>query len=488
MKRIPAILMLALALPLLGQGMPKREYDTTKVSPMGKEIAGMTFPNLVWHVPEVGKEITRETLPNGLVVYLYPDHAVPVVHLQMVLRGGRLYETPEEDQLSSITSSFIQMGGSKARTYEDITAEMEGLAANIYGWSSDESVNFGAHCLKEHFPRVGEVLREWLLEPGFREDKLGLIKQQEAENILRQKDYPGWVIGTLFSSKLFGDHPYGRIARVPRIEAITKEEIQKEYQRTIVPERAFLAISGDIDPKETLALVNKLFGGWKKSGEALPPVQKVNETITPGFYHFEKDIPQANIRVGHLGVKRGNPDEIALMVMNMILGGEAFKSRIMSRVRSDEGLAYSAGSFFGSGTLEPSAFACYSQTKNEKAHRTVQIMKETMQEMTQKPPSDEEMKQAKETIVNSFIHRWANSSSAISQIMSLEIQGRPKDYFQTYIGHVQAVTAADVQRVAAKHLHPDKLVGIIVSKKAEMKDWPADLPMADITLPPEYMK
>jgi zinc protease len=488
MKRILIALMIALALPLLGQNAPKREYDTTQVSPMGKEIAAMAFPNLVWHVPEVGKEITRETLPNGLVLYLYPDHSVPVVHLQMVLKGGALYETPEEDHLSSLTASFIQMGGSKARSYEEITAELEGLAADLYGWSGDESYSFGAHCLKEHFPRVGEVLRERVLEPGFREDKLGLIKQQEAENILRQKDYPGWVIETLFGSKLFGDHPYGRIVRVPRIEAITTEAIQKEYRRIVVPDRAFLAISGDIDPKETLALVMRLFGEWKKSGEALPPVQKVNESITPGFYHFEKDIPQANIRVGHLGVKRGNPDEIPLMVMNMILGGEAFKSRIMSRVRSDEGLAYSAGSFFGSGTLEPSPFACFAETKNEKAYRTVQIMKETMLEMTQKPPSDEEMKQAKETVINSFIHRWSSSSGALSQIMGLEIQGRPKDYYQTYLSKVQAVTAADVQRVAAKYIHPDKVVGVIVSKRAEMKDWPQDLPMAEVTLPPEYMK
>jgi len=311
---------------------------------------------------------------------------------------------------------------------------------------------------------------------------------QKREDILRQKDYPGWVIGTIFHSKLYGDHPYGRIARVPRIEAITKDELLQTYQRVIVPDRTFLAVSGDVDSADALALIRRLYGDWPASSTPLPSPQKVNEAFTPGFYHFEKDIPQTNIRLGHFGVKRGNPDEFAIDVMNAILGGEAFKSRIMSRVRSDEGLAYSAGSWFGTYGLEPSSFGCYAETKNEKAYRTITIMTETMREMTEKAPSSEELQQAKETMINSFINRWTNTAYSVSQIMDLEVTGYPSDYYEKYVERIAAVTAADVQAVAKKYLHPDKLVVVLVGKRADMKDLPVDIPITEVTLPAEYLE
>jgi predicted Zn-dependent peptidase len=363
------------------------------------------------------------------------------------------------------------------------------MAASLSTYVGSETGSVDAHCLKEHLPRVVELVHDVLLDPGFREDKLELVKKQRKETILRQKDYPGWITSTLFSAALYGDHPYGRIARVPRIEAITKADIEKEHGRLIVPDRSFIAISGDIDPGKTMEMVKKVFGTWKTSaGAVLPPYQKVRETYKPGVFYFEKDIPQTNLRLGHLGTKRGNPDEFSLLVMNAILGGEAFKSRLDTRVRSDEGLAYSVGSWFGTDGLEPSTFTCYSETKNEKIHRTITIMRDTINEMKKDPPTAEEMKQAKETIINSFIHQWTDAAYALDQIMNLEIQNQPREYYETYVDNVRKVTADDVLRVAGKYLHPDRLVVVLVGKRADMKDLPADIHLEEVTLPPEYLK
>jgi zinc protease len=488
MKKLIVLLLVMLAQPAFSQPAPRRDYDSSKLSTLGQQIEKMNFPPLNWHVPRVGQEITRTVLPNGLVLYLYPDHSVPAAHVSYVVHGGRLYETPAEDQTSNLLGSFLRMGGTQALTYEQLTEELEGQATNLYAWVGDETGDINATCLAAQLPRVIELYSDLLLRPGFREDKLDLIKKNEKESILRQKDYPSWMIGTLFDAQLYGDHPYGRIPRLPRIEAVTKDELVQCYKRLIVPDRSFLAISGDFDPAKTSALVASQFADWKKASEKLPPVQKVNENFKPGFYHFEKDIPQTNIRMGHFGVKRGNPDECALMVMNSILGGEAFKSRIMRRVRSDEGLAYSAGSRFGTGTLEPSAFTCHSETKNEKAFRTVTIIKETMAEMTQYPPSAEELKQAKETIINSFIHRWTDTSYSLNQIMELEVDGLPGDYYEKYAGRIEAVTANEVMRVAKQYLHPDRLIVVLVGKRADMTDLPKDLRLTEVTLPPEYLE
>jgi zinc protease len=482
---------IALLLPLVcsAQEPQHREYDTSKVSPLGEKIAGMTFPPLTWHIPRVGHEIIREKLKNGLVVYLYPERTVPSVSLSVVFRGGRIYETPEEDQLASLMGSFMKMGGTRSLTYEQLTEELDGMAASLSTYVGSETGSVDAHCLKEHMPRVMEIVHDVLLEPGFREDKLDLVKKQRKEAILRQKDYPSWITRTLFSAALYGDHPYGRIARFPRIEAITKADIEKEHARLIVPERAFIAVSGDFDPGKTMEMVKKLFGSWKAAkGAVLPPYQKVQEAYKPGFFYFEKDIPQTNLRLGHLGTKRGNPDEFSLVVMNAILGGESFKSRLDTRVRSDEGLAYSVGSWFGTDALEPSSFVCYAQTKNEKIHRTITIMRETISEMKKESPTAEEMKQAKETIINSFIHRWTDAAYALDQIMNLEVENRPRDYYETYIDNVRKVTADDVLRVAGKYLHPDKLVVVLVGKRSDMKDLPEDIRLKEVTLPPEYLK
>ena len=473
---------------LFSQAPPRQGTEPTKLSPLGGKIAQMSFPPLTWNIPKVGKEIIREKLQNGVVLCLYPDPTIPATSIRVVFLGGSVYEVPEEDRLSSMLGPFMELGGTQVLAYEQLTAELEGMSASINVGIGDETGAVGARCLKEHFPRVMELVHDVLLTPGFREDKLELVKKQEKDNILRQKDYPFWIISTLFSSALFGDHPYGRIARVSRIDAVTKQDIVNAYSRYVVPERTFIAIGGDIDPKSATQLVKKWFGAWKPSKKSLPAYQKVQETFKPGYYYFEKDIPQTNVRVGHLGTKRGNPDEYALTVMNAILGGEAFKSRLDTRVRSDEGLAYSVGSYFGTDSLEPSSFTCFAETKNEKAFRTVTIMKDTIQEMRDKPPTAEEMKQAKETIVNSFIHQWTNTRYALAQIMNLEVLNEPKDYYETYASRIQAVTADDVLRVGKKYLHPDKLVVVLVGKRSEMKDLPGDIDLKTLTLPPEYLK
>ncbi|MBI4858857.1 MAG: insulinase family protein [Candidatus Riflebacteria bacterium] len=488
MKPWTMVLALFWVAPVLAGEMAARVADPTRLSALGKRIEQTGFPPLTWRIPRVGGEIHREVLPNGLVVYLYPDRSVPTAHVSLQFKGGSLYETVAEDQVASLLGSFIRLGGTRKQTYEEISEELESLSASVSPWIGSEAGQVGGRCLKENLPRILELIHDTLLEPGFREEKLGLVKKQAKEEILRQRDYPGWVLSTLFGWKLWGDHPYGRIARVPRIEAITRQEIENRHRKYAVPNRSYLAIAGDIEVPATLGWVRALFGGWPRAGEDLPPAQKVSGSFEAGFYHFEKDIPQANIRLGHLGSRRINPDELALEIMNRILGGEAFKSRLSARVRSDEGLAYSVGSWFSCDTLEPASFGCYAETRNEKAFRTIQIMKETIREMTEKPPTAEELKQAKDTVINSFIHRWTNATYAVGQIMQLEIEGYPLDYYGSYIDRVTAITAEEVLRVSRKYLHPDQLVIVLVGKRAEFKDLPGDVTLRELTLPPEYMQ
>jgi predicted Zn-dependent peptidase len=488
MRKMLFILFLLEAMGSAAQEAAPPKAEAPKVSPLGRQIQQLAFPAITWKIPELGKEIKREVLKNGLVVYLYPDHALPIVNISLVVKGGSLYEAASESLLSEFMGTFLTMGGTRDLTYEQLTEELETRAADLYVWMGSETGSVSARSLKEHFPRMLELLRDVTVAPAFREDKMDLIKKQQKESILRQKDYPGWVIDTLFSSQIYQDHPFGRIARVARVDAIGRDEVLKAHRRLLVPNRSYLGISGDISERETLTMIKKLFGEWKPGGDPLPPLQRVREDYTPGTYFFEKDIPQTNIRLGHLGTKRPNPDESALWVMNAILGGESFKSRLDTRVRSDEGLAYSVGSWFGTSGLEPSTFECYSETKNEKAFRTVTIMKEVIAEMREKPPTGEELSQAKETMINSFINRWTNCRYALSQIMGLEISDRPKTYYKDYLTNLEKVTAADVHAVARKYLKPDKVVVMLVGKRSEMKDLPADIDMREVTLPPEYME
>ncbi|MEJ5253434.1 MAG: pitrilysin family protein, partial [Armatimonadota bacterium] len=227
----------------------------------------------------------------------------------------------------------------------------------------------------------------------------------------------------------------------------------------VTPRNIWIAVTGDFDRRAVLEELRRLFGGWKGGSPALPviPAPKEQPAAT-GF--IAKQADQAHLRIGHLGVAYGVPERAALDVLNYILGG-SFTSRLTHEIRDKRGLAYAVWSSIAPANPR-GLFSIGCQTKSESAEEVIQLIREQVRRLTEEPPSEEELQQAKESLVNSFVFRFPTASDAVSAQMLLEIHGLPRDTYDTYIARVQVVTAQDVLAAARKYIHPDRLRVLVV--------------------------
>ena len=262
----------------------------------------------------------------------------------------------------------------------------------------------------------------------------------------------------------------------PIEEEPLKEWILKAYhEKYFAPNNLMLGITGDFDPKKVKKLLNKYFGDWQKKEIDFPKIPKVIEEPRPGVYQVYRDINQANIRFGHLGVNRDNPDRYAISVMNYILGGGGFNSRLMREIRSNRGLAYSVYSYYMGGQILPGMFVAGCETRNDAVLDTVQIMKSLMNEIREQPVSEDELRLAKESIINSFVFAFEDSHDIVERTLNLEMYDYPDDYLQSFREKIAAVTVADVQTAARKYLRPDELKIVLVGNSKEFVAPPSSL-------------
>ena len=482
-----ALLVLIISATVRAQHGAGGGSDDARRSEVGRAIESLTFNDLTWRVPAVGNEVERIFLPNGLTVFLYPERSVPRVGIILRLQDGDLYEAPGEVMEASFVTQLLQLGGSTSRSADEVDALIDRIAARFSLWTDVDRDGGSLRCLKEDAPTAINLLADLLRNPAFPADKLAYVKKAERESILRQKDQPGWVSTTIFLHQLYGDHPFGRIVGLADLESVSRADLKRRHARHFDPRRTFVGVAGDFERDAMLRLVTTAFGSWEPGTGELPPMLPLAAAPPRGVYHFQKAVPQSTLRMGHLSVGRGHPDEFALRVMNFILGGQGFRSRLGERVRSDEGLAYSVGSRYDLDSPVAGTFEARCETKAASTFRAMNIMAEEIERMQSAPPNERELHEAREALINSFIHRWTNPVSTLEQLMDLQLSGRPGDYYQAYLDRLRAVTVEDVQRVAREHLHPDSLTTVIVGDAPAMGTPPAGVTLVPVKLPREYM-
>jgi predicted Zn-dependent peptidase len=262
-------------------------------------------------------------------------------------------------------------------------------------------------------------------------------------------------------------HPLGRPLTATQARAIAPEDLVAHYRRFVRPDNMFLAVVGDFSVDELAAKVEAHFGDWTAAGPLdLPPFPKVEPRFEAGVSLLSRTLTQSNVVLGHFGINRANPDRYAIQIMDIILGGGGFSSRIMERVRTDEGLAYSVASSFPTSSRDVSLFRVTVQTKNENVPRAVRAILEEMGRMQNQLVSPMELDGAKEAIVNSFVFRFTSRFSVVTQLLTLELDGYPPDYYDTLLDRYRAVTREDVQRVARQYLRPDAVSIVVVGNAA----------------------
>jgi zinc protease len=444
----------------------------------------LTFPPLPAFQPQ---QPTRIQLANGMVIFLQPDHELPLISATATIRGGAISEPAAKTGLVSLYGDVWRTGGTKAKTGDQMDDFLEARAAKIETADGADSTSISLNCLKADFDSVFEMYLDLLHNPEFRADKLELAKQQAYTGIARRNDEVSSIVGREAALLAFGkDNPYAREEEYATIAAVKREDLVAWHQQYTYPNNVIFGISGDFDPKEMEAKLRKAFDAWPKGPSAKDPDIKFAEA-KPGYYFVQKsDVNQSSIAMVDLGIKRDNPDYYAVSVMNEIFGG-GFSSRLFNNVRATKGLAYSVGGGVGSSFSHPGMTRIQMQTKSESTVGGIQALYEEIDLMHGKAPDATELKRAKDQILNSFIFRFDTPGKVLREKMTYEFYHYPLDFLERYRGEIDKVTAEQVQAVAKKYLLKDKLAVLVVGNDAEF-DKPLNslgtVTKLDITIPP----
>jgi zinc protease len=402
------------------------------------------------------------TLANGIRVFYMEDRELPTISISGYLKGGSIYEPAEKTGLASLTGQVMRTGGTKSMTGDALDEELEFLAASVTSSIGGEYATVSAQCLKKDLKRVVEVFADVTMNPEFRQDRIDLAKNQANESIRRRWDMPIQAASILFSEKAYGaDNPLGRRMTPKSLAAITRQDMIDFHRKYFAPNNLYIGIVGDLSSAEARDMLQNAFASWAKKDIQFPEVPALVEKADGTVYYAYKDTPQANLYLGHLGVRRLNPDEFKIEIMNYILGGGSFTARLMKELRSNRGLTYGIYGGVNSGR-DRGLFMISSQLKADRFIEALSLVKSLIKDMQEKPVTDAEIAEARNSTINSFVFNFEQKRSALTQYLRLMLDGYPSDYLDTYIDNIRKVTKADIQAVAKKYMDPEKMTVLVV--------------------------
>lgn len=429
----------------------------------------------------------RIQLPNGMVIFLQEDHELPTIDGIARVRGGVRSVPAVKVGLADIYGEVWRTGGSKTRTGDQLDDFLEQRAAKVETSDGIDSTSINFSCLKENFEEVFQVFDDLLRNPEFRADKIEISKRGQYDAISRRNDDPGQIAGREAAILAYGaNSPYARVSEYATVAAVTREDLIAWHQTYVHPNNIILGVVGDFDSAKMEARLRQAFESWTKGPAAKTPEIPIN-SAKPGYYLVDKtDVNQSDIQMVALGTTRRNPDYYAISVFNEAFGG-GFSSRLFGDIRTTKGLAYAVGGGIGTGFDHPGMLRMMVMTKSQSTVESIRAIYEELDDLPKRPITDEEIKRAKDSILNSFIFRFDSPGKVLQEKMAYEFYGYPLDFLENFQKGIEKVTAQDVARVAEKYIHRNQLAVLVVGNKGEF-----DKPLAslgevkdlDITIPP----
>jgi zinc protease len=471
----------------------------TAPAPQGPRPEQFKYPPLNFKIPKAAD--FRHTLSNGLVVYIAEDHDIPWFNASLMVKTGPFLEPMNKIGVDSFTSTIMRSGGSTSMSGEAITERMDFLGGRLGGGGGGgrgRGVGQGggrgggggggdAKSLSINMRYLDEGLKIWMdviTDPAFPEDKLKRDKEAAIPPIRNRNRNVSTVASRVYEELIYGkDNPITAETTEPGINSITRNDLVAWHKKYWGANNAILVVSGDFKKAEMLQKLEATFGKWRTAEKAVVPVPKVQQAAKAGVYMVQPEGASPNqgiIRLGHLGLKTDDPDFPAADLMNWILGGGSFSSRITKVVRTDNGLAYSTGSSFGGGggrggggggLLYPGTFTASCQTKNSTVVFAAQLMLDLIEGMRNGDVSEADLKLARNSRINAFPSQpiFADIGAIAQSFASLEFNGRPMDYYETYLAKYQKVALADIKRVAQKYLRPSDMVIMVAGNIEECR-------------------
>ena len=416
----------------------------------------------------LGKRIVLE---NGMLLLLSERHTIPSVTINMLIKAGQVLEPSDKAGLAYITAGLLTEG-TKKRSSSQIAEEIEFVGGGIGASGGDDSASVNLTILKKDLDLGLDILSDILLNPVFSEEEIIRKVRETKASIEKEKENPSAVAGKEFAKTVFGDHPYGRPTEgLPEtLDRIVRDDIVKFHAAHYIPNNTIMAVVGDVTEKEIVSKLNRYLKDWKKRevvNPVFPPVKPLSQKIVKPI---DKKITQANIVLGHIGIERENPDYYAAYVMNYILGGGGFTSRLMDNIRDNKGLAYDVHSYFAP-MKHSGYFNVGVQTKNESAKVAIEEVLKEMERIRSVSVTDKELEDAKAYLTGSFPLKLDTNKKIAGMLTAIEFFNLGLDYPDRYPKMINSLTKDDILKVARRYLNTDNYIMVVVGdlEKAGIK-------------------
>ncbi|WP_299817968.1 pitrilysin family protein [uncultured Pontibacter sp.] len=413
---------------------------------------------------ELGK-YEHFTLKNGLKVYVVENHKQPVVSMSLVLDRDPILEGDKAGYVQA--AGQMMRTGTTNRTKDQLDEQVDFIGATL----SFSSTGFNASSLKKHLPTLLDLTADALLNPKFTQEELDKIKKQMKANLAQSKDNPDAIASRTRNLVLYGkDHPYGEIMTDQTVDNFTLQDIQNYYNTYYKPNIGYLAVVGDVTPKEMKKLLNKSLKSWKKGDvkEVKYDLPKQPSQTQVVIVDRPSAVQSVLTLTNPIDLKPGAEDAVAASLMNNILGG-GMDARLFKNLRETHGYTYGAYSGVTNDEIL-GRFTANASVRNAVTDSAVVEFMNELNKMRSQRVSDDELRDAKAFVMGSYGRGLENPATVAVYAINTARYGLPSDYYANYLKKVEAVTAEDIQRVAQKYIQPDKMYILAVGNAGEVAD------------------
>jgi zinc protease len=414
--------------------------------------------------------IQKRALANGLPVWIVEMHKVPLANVALVVKAGAAADPAGKYGLASFTAAMLDEGAG-ARTALELADAIDFLGASLGTGSSFDASTVRLQSPVSKLDEALQLMADVTLRPTFSQTELERLRKERLTSLLQTRDNPAGLASAGFARLVYGPrHRYGTPAMGNDASngEMTVADLRTFYAAQYQPQNAHLIIAGDVTADAILPKMEKAFGGWKNGAAPVKPaMEAAAQHGARQIYLIDKPgAPQSQIRIGWIGVPRNTPDYYPLSVLNTVLGG-SFTSRLNQNLREDHGYAYGASSSFDM-RMAAGPFTAGAGVQSDK---TTESLQEFFKELTaiRQPVPAEEVARARNYLALGFPGDFETTGGMTGNLVSLVVYGLPESFFADYVPKIQAVTAADLQRVAAQYIQPDRFAVVVVGDLAKIE-------------------
>lgn len=414
-------------------------------------------------------EFVETKLANGLHIVIVEDRRLPLVSFRLAFRSGDANDPADLPGLTDMMTALLNEG-TESRTSLQIAEEVERLGATLGAGANSDHTTIAASSLSLYRDQILELMADVALHPSFPENEIELTRENAKQMLIQQRAQPTFLASERVARVIFGQHPYAIVSPTPAsLDAMTRDTLSDFHRSMLVPDRAVMIVVGDVVRDTVIDRINLLFGQWQQRTPVDPGFPPAPVRTRRSAYVVDRPgSAQSNIVIANLAINRTSPDFFPMLVLNTILGSNA-SSRLFMNLREEKGYTYGAYSSVDARRVLGS-FRATAEVRTAVTGASLKEFFYELERIRDEDVSDKEIMNAKSYLTGVFPLRLETQEGLVDQLVQIKMMDLPPDYLHIYRDRVNAVTVADIRRVAQQYVTPDKAAIVVVGDAAAVLD------------------